>query len=469
MEASNERLDQLICSPQHRQGVLCGRCKPGYRIYANSEYYECGDCTIKPGLVVQMVAKFLPLYVFMFIIILLDINLASGHLNTFVFFSQMLPFLDLYAGGEIPISSAAKPFVEFYQFCYNVFNLQYFEALDSFPGVCTLHYDSALTLIILDYIVAIQPVTVIFLVWLIVYTSDYCIFMGKRNFAGKVCGCLRQLYQKMKPNKNVSLRQSFFRGLVTFLVLSYSKFTLVTLTILTPAYLSGPGGRNYAVVVKLDGTLEYFGHGHLPYAIPAILVLIFIVLLPLVILAMYPRMCNWLGIHVHKMMPFFDSLNGAFKHNCCYFALLYFIYRLILVAIFSFTPEVQQQYVLQQTLTIVILVVHVMKRPYREDMHNIVDLCLLALIPTVLGISSFQLFNVVTTNKVNQVAMAIQIMLLYLPLVYIVAVMAYKFYRWRRTYKVDGGEIKGAESFENIPARMLNSYAEFNEDDVTIH
>ena len=52
------------------------------------------------------------------------------------------------------------------------------------------------------------------------------------------------------------------------------------------------------------------------YAIPAILVSIFIILLPLVILAMYPRMCTWLGIHVHKMMPFFDSLNGVFKLIC---------------------------------------------------------------------------------------------------------------------------------------------------------
>ena len=47
LEASNERLDQLICSPQYRQGVLCGRCKPGYRIYANSKYFECGECTIQ--------------------------------------------------------------------------------------------------------------------------------------------------------------------------------------------------------------------------------------------------------------------------------------------------------------------------------------------------------------------------------------------------------------------------------------
>ena len=199
-----------------------------------------------------------------------------------------------------------------------------------------------------------------------------------------------------------------------------------------PTYLYGPGGKGYDTVVNLDGTLEYFGHGHLPYAIPAILVLIFIVLLPLVILAMYPHMCNWLGMPIHKMMPFFDTLNGAFKLNCCYFALLYFVYRLILVAIFSFTPEVQQQYVLQQTLSIAILVFHLIKRPYREDMHNIVDLCLLALIPTVLSISSFQLFNVVTSNTINQFAMAVQIMLLYLPLIYFGSIMIYKLYRWRR-------------------------------------
>ena len=48
--------------------------------------------------------------------------------------------------------------------------------------------------------------------------------------------------------------------------------TVLTFTLLKPAYLSGPGGKHYSIVVNLDGTLEYFSHGHLPYAIPAILV-----------------------------------------------------------------------------------------------------------------------------------------------------------------------------------------------------
>ena len=467
LEAGNEHLDQLICSPQNRQGVLCGRCKPGYRIYANSKYYQCGECTIKQGLLVQFFAKYVPEYVFLFAIILLDINLASGHLNTFVFFAQMLPFLDLYAGGQIPISSAAKPFVEFYQFCYNVFNLQYFEAIDSFPGVCTLNYPSPLTSIISDYIVAITPIIAIFLVWLIMHTSDYCIFKGKRNVVGKVSHRLRQLFWKVRPSKSISLSESFFRGLVTYLVLSYSKFTLVTLTILTPAYLSGPGGRNYAVVAKLDGTLEYFGHGHLPYAIPAIFVLIFIVLLPLVILAMYPRMCNCLGIQVHKMMPFFDTLNGAFKHNCYYFALLYFIYRLILVAIFTFTPNVQRQYTLQQVFCVAILMIHVMKRPYKKNKHNIVDTALLALIPTVISISFLQLFNVSNYNSknVSQSSMAIQIILLYLPLVYVASNTVYYLYRWKRGYKESDPSI--SRSYTDIPARISlldsASYSEFDD------
>ena len=81
--------------------------------------------------------------------------------------------MNLYAGGQIPISDTAKPFVEIYQFCYGVFNLQYFELLDSFPGVCTYRSRSALPIVALDYISAVCPIIIIFIVWLIMYTSDW--------------------------------------------------------------------------------------------------------------------------------------------------------------------------------------------------------------------------------------------------------------------------------------------------------
>jgi len=468
-QASNEKIDEIICTPKNREGVLCGRCKSGFYVYANSKEWECGRCTVNSGVTVYIFAKIIPLLVFLLAIILLDINLASGQLNTFVFFSQMLPSLNLYAGGRITIADGAKPFVEFYQFCYGVFNFQYFESLDSFPGVCTFKYKSALTPVTLEYIVAVTPIAIMFLVWLVMYTSDYCVFMGKRNVVGKMGQQLRKLYRKVKPNKTISLRESFFRGLVTFLVLSYSKFTLVTLTILTPAYLSGPGGKNYDVVANLDGTVDYFGIGHLPYAIVALFVLIFVVLLPLAVMAMYPRLCNILGLHVHKIMPFFDALHGAFNHNCYYFALLYFVYRLVLEIIFAFAYEVQQQYVLQQLILIIILMVHVMKRPYKKNTNNIVDICLLALMPALISISFFQLFNVTNFNGVSQLAMAIQIILLYLPLIYIIVITVQYLYQWRSRYldsiTLSTTRSSSSEVYNNVPARVLDpmSYSEYDD------
>ena len=432
--STEAELNELICSPNNRRGTLCGRCENGYYIYANAKDYKCGKCSVKNGYVWQFFAKYFPLIIFLLTIILLDINLASGLLNTFVFFSQMLPSLDLYAGGEIPINDAAKPFVEIYQFCYGIFNLQYFESLDSVPGWCTVEYSSALTGVMFGYIEAFCPLVIIFIVWLIIFFSDYCTCGNQINVVRNINNKLRQLYRRIK-HRDVSLSESFFRGLVTFILLSYTKFTLVTLTLLAPAYLYGPGGHRYSVVANLDGTLEYFGHEHLRYVIPAIFVLVFIVLLPPVLFATYPCMCNCLGIPTHKLMHFFDTLYGAFRkeHKLCgHFALLYFVYRIVIVAIFTFMPEIQQRYTLQQLVISVVLMLHVIAQPYRERFHNIVDVCLLALIPAVVSISFFQLFRATNSNSVDQFAMAIQIILLYIPLIYLAVVIVYQLYLWKR-------------------------------------
>ena len=160
-EADEDKLNELICSPKNRRKTLCGRCENGSYIYANAKDYKCGECPAENGYMLQFFAKYVPLIIFLVTIILLDINLASGLLNTFVFFSQMLPSLDLYAGGEIPVNGGAKPFVKIYQFCYGIFNLQYFESLDIFQGWCTGKYTSALTVVALSYIEAFIPLGII--------------------------------------------------------------------------------------------------------------------------------------------------------------------------------------------------------------------------------------------------------------------------------------------------------------------
>ena len=453
-EADCEKINELICSPKNRSGILCGRCENGSYIYANKKDYRCGKCPETNGYMLQFFAKFLPLLIFLLIIIILDINLASGPLNTFVFFAQILPYLDLYAGGQIPINDGTKPFVMFYQFCYGIFNLQYFESLDILPGWCTVKYQSALSAAAMGYVDAFCPLVVIFLVWLIIFASDYCVCCGNEgNIIRRINTKFRQLYRRIKPN-GLSLSESFFRGLVTFILLSYTKFTLVTLTLLTPAYLHGPGGKTERVVARLDGTLDFFDSEHRQYAEPAIFVLVFIILLPLVLFAMYPWMCNCLKIPTHKMMNFFDTLNGAFReeYKLYYFSLLYFVYRIVLVAIFTFISEAHPHYVLQQIFAGIVLMLHAIAQPYKNKYHNILDLCILALIPTVISISFYQLFNITTSDDIGPNVMVIQIILLYIPLIYLVALILYKLYQRKRR--------NGYERIDNNPAANDNAFVE---------
>ena len=57
-EASDTKLNELICSPNNREGVLCGRCKPGYYIYRNTKDYKCGKCSIKYGVALQILVTY---------------------------------------------------------------------------------------------------------------------------------------------------------------------------------------------------------------------------------------------------------------------------------------------------------------------------------------------------------------------------------------------------------------------------
>ena len=59
-------------------------CQSGYYVYVcNFRYHECGQCIVKSGLLLEFFAKYVPLIMFLLAMILLDINLASGQMNTF--------------------------------------------------------------------------------------------------------------------------------------------------------------------------------------------------------------------------------------------------------------------------------------------------------------------------------------------------------------------------------------------------
>ena len=90
-------------------------------------------------------------------------------------------------------------------------------------------------------------------------------------------------------------------------------------------------GSVVGIYLYYDGSIEYFGKKHLPYAILALFVIITFVLFPLMLLLLYPiRCCQKCLGHCktswHALYIFIDAFQGCLKDgtngtwNCRYFA-----------------------------------------------------------------------------------------------------------------------------------------------------
>ena len=128
-------------------------------------------------------------------------------------------------------------------------------------------------------------------------------------------------------------------------------FKLLTLTV-----LYGPGGQDspyQKTVVWFDGTKSYFGSDHLPYALGALLMLITFVLIPPLLLLSYPLLPVLLTRLVlqdyrivkklitnplSKYVPIFDAFQSCYKDEYRFFAVFLFVYRVLALAVFAFTP-----------------------------------------------------------------------------------------------------------------------------------
>ncbi len=133
-------------------------------------------------------------------------------------------------------------------------------------------------------------------------------------------------------------------------------------------------------------------------------------------------------IPLEKYKPFFDSFQGTFRDECRYFSGLYFLYRLLILLTYALTVNLLSFYVLNEILLVLMLSLHSWVGPYKNKWHNRLDIFLFALLAVINGIT---LYNHVekleeNTTLIVEVTSSIQVMLAYLPLVYISSFTFYK-------------------------------------------
>ena len=148
------------------------------------------------------------------------------------------------------------------------------------------------------------------------------------------------------------IRSSVIDSFATFFLLTNVKFLSVANDLLKPVQvyqLSSSGNFTHTWRIYYDANIPYFGSTHLPYAILAIVVLVVFVLLPVLILMIYPfrwfqKILNVFPVCWHVLHTFMNSFQGCYKdgtepgtRDCRWFASVFFIFRCtaFLVAIFD--------------------------------------------------------------------------------------------------------------------------------------
>ena len=388
--ADGEELNNIVCS-ESRTGILCGKCMPNHSVYYHSLHFKCmSNNYCRFGWLFYILSEIVPVTILFLTIIFYNITFTSGLLNGFIFYCQVVPMLQITAGGFIPFPVKLSQIISF---LYLNFNLSPF-VLDDM-SFCLFEKATSLDTLSFSYI------TLIYCFLLII---GVILLMGKLN-PRYYCKSLR----KCTRTKRQTMQHSIIHALSAFLVLCYAKCARVSISLISLNTIQGKGETYRRWVVYYNGEFDWFSTQHLRYVIPAIFLLIVVTVIPPILLLIYPIHYKLLSVlkisestcamfvfrPLDKIKPLLDSFQGSFKDKFRFFSGLYFLYRLsILINVIISNFDIMFFILSLQLLGFLIL--HGVCQPYKKRLHNIIDTLLFINLAVING---FTLYNYTTVNS----------------------------------------------------------------------
>ena len=364
----------------NREGQMCGKCLDNFAPSPYSYSFECSDCSnYKYNWIKYIAIAYIPLTIFFLAVILFRFNAMSPSMNSFILVSQIVSCPSVSSLESVYTHSVyldpnfllTKIGYRGVSVIYGMWNLDFFRAI--YRPFCLHPGISVLQTMCLDYIIAVYPLMLVILVYfLIKFHERYEEFQLLWRPAARLLFCVSHQW------KNIS--NSLIQAFGTFILLSYVKVINVSFDILMPVQLYNVSGQAVGLYVYYNGSQEYFGRDHLPYAVLAIFMFTTFNLLPLLLLCLYPCRCfqsclNCCRLNSQVLRTFMDAFQGCYKfepYDCRYWASFYLFLRISILLIFALTQSgyfvlVAGIYLIPVTSLLLVI------RPYRESIYTIVD------------------------------------------------------------------------------------------------
>ena len=379
MNVSELKYRNGLCSYLHRKGELCGECEDNYTLPVYSYYLGCVKCEdYKYGWVKFIAAAFLPLTLFYFIVIVFRISATSPTLNGYILVSQIIStppvILLMYTDYIIHLNNhQAKSECTFRRFLitiYSIWNLDFFRSF--YKNLCLYPDISYQQVLILDYAVAVYPLLLILITYILVKLHD--------NFA-IVVWLWRPFHECLVLfRKQWNIRSYLINALTTFIVLSYVKILNVSFQFLTPSSVySMNGTRLNKAYWYYDGRVDLASKEHIPYLLLAVSMLVIFNIFPLILLTLYSLRCFQICLGrlscvqcILTLKVFIDTFHGHYKDNMRLFASLYLAVRFLNLLFFT-TLHYSLYFRVSILMFVLTLLLVARYRPYTCQKSNRID------------------------------------------------------------------------------------------------
>ena len=311
-------LNDTMCGPYNRKGLLCGRCIDGYGPAVYSLDMKCANCSrLSTGFAIglYLLLEFIPITLFFMGIVLFRLNITAGPLLGYVIFCQVYMYSTqcyLFIVTYI-LSHVSTPLrVLFYSSLTlsGLWSLQIFRFL--IPPFCISENLTAIHVQMLNLVTSIYPIV------LVVIT---CILM---ELHARNC---RPIHIVWKPFSTILDKvkitsvttDAVIHAFATFILLTayslyYNVYTIIQ-SIKVHLNLNTTGATYK--VLYFDPTITWFSQEHIPYLLAAAVPFIFLVLIPSLLLCVYPtRIYEYLSRFISTRKRLAITAFAEALHNC---------------------------------------------------------------------------------------------------------------------------------------------------------
>ena len=317
-------------------------------------------------------AAFLPVTVFIVVILAFRISVISPKLHGFVCFSQIVASpiqLRVIIAATKYTTPAVRTLSKIIATLYGVWNLDFFRMLIS--GIC-LHLNT-LQVLALDYLIAVYPMLLMVVAYVLVELHN--------------CGFKPILilwkpfhYFSVRFRREWDIQTSLVDAFVTFFILSTTKLFSVSFELLMPTTLHVANGDTLGLHLYYDANIEYMKHEHIYYALLALTVLGLSMLLPLslIVLSTFSCVRDRLRFRIVRdflytlQMYYKDGTNGT--RDCRWFAGYYPACLFGTYLLYAFTLNTFL-YLIVTVYYIIAAIIVLLVEPYKEEyaMYNTLD------------------------------------------------------------------------------------------------